>query len=68
MRASVNCAERAGWSMECCGVVLSSLQGGREGGGGGRGESGREREGGESWCLKFCDDNVCQVSFVGFEV
>ena len=33
MRAAVNCAERAGWRRECCGVMLSALQGVREGGG-----------------------------------
>jgi len=33
VRAAVNCAERAGWMRECCGVMLSALQGGREGGG-----------------------------------
>jgi len=33
VRAAVNCAERAGWRRECCGVMLSALQGGTEGGG-----------------------------------
>lgn len=33
VRAAVNCAERAGWRRECCGVMLSALQGVREGGG-----------------------------------
>lgn len=33
VRAAVNCAERAGWRRECCGVMLSALQGGTEVGG-----------------------------------
>jgi hypothetical protein len=33
VRAAVYCVERAGWRRECCGVMLSALQGGGEVGG-----------------------------------